>query len=391
MRMKRRVVLPRLIPAVTIMMAWSLAVQGGTDFEFSPVLDLRVEHNGNVAVVGEEEESDQVTRLTLDLVLHATTPKTTFRASYRPYREIYNDFPLDNTGHLLNLRMLHQKSRRSSINFRLDGARTESQGIRDSLPDASVSFLPRTTIDRVALDVSGRVSGGERYFITWGVGGGINRYDDPEGSYEDYDGVEGTVGWEYQTSQRFTTGLSYTFQSISLETLESTSVHGLYVIGSWVLGRNISGSLQVGAMNVEVQDDSTTELGLSGILERSLTRATALRAGVRQEVSQGIGVGGATLDRGGFLGWRFSRERKVDATVNLGYWRRESLDLPGAVEGGTKALSASESIGWFLTRHLNAGLFHSYTKQESLAAVDDLLATDYHSGGFFLRWEFNPR
>ena len=97
----------------------------------------------------------------------------------------------------------------------------------------------------------------------------------------------------------------------------------------------------------------------------------------------GDGISGATLDRGGYFTWSYSRPRGFGASVTAAYWDRENLnDVPGAADPPS-ALTFTDTFSWRIGRFFRIGLFHSYYDQSS---GDPLLETSYHSGGVSWTW-----
>lgn len=377
--------------AIGFLLISPASVRAAADIDFRPAVQVGYERDGNVQVVG-VEETDEVIRILFDLTLEARTPNTTFQAAYRPYREDYSDFSqFDNTGHLLSMELSHAVSRRSDVEFRLDGSRTDSQFAAAEDPALIRPFVARTTVDRLGFDLSGRAAGGARSFFTWGVDAAVNRYDEIQGSeisFEDSEDYGVSFGWEYETSPRSTLGFAAEAGKVSFETLDDTDVMGLYLTGTKEFSRVLAGEFSVGALRAEADGESTSDFGLDARLDREVADIGTLSAGVRQSVTSGLGVGGATLDRGGYLAWTRTWQGRIAATVNLSYWDREGLDLPGVTGISSNTLASSESLQWSPTPRLSLGVNHRYVDQDLPGAEAD---TDYHSGGIFIRWAFNPR
>ena len=151
-----------------------------------------------------------------------------------------------------------------------------------------------------------------------------------------------------------------------------------------------SGNLQVGVL-VAQQDasDDRVEPSLSAGLQRQVSEQSSLSVGLQQSAGAGSGRGVATLDRGIYGGWNWSRPT-MSFNVALGFWDRATLISPFSQQEGTSTtFQMSESFGYTPGQRFSYGVFHSFRDQQS---DDPLLdAKGYHSGGLFVRWNIRGR
>jgi len=358
------------------------------DYVFSPTLDLFLFKDGNPRVVGEDAVSQDVARAQLGLAFETLTPRTEWGLDYRLYHEKFRDDTiLDNTGHLLYTTVKHEISRRSDMSARVFASRTPRQMIYREVIDVPDSLVPRTSINRAYVDVKGKVETGARNFVTWRAGGGLQHFEEtPEVEYNDSDQLIAGAGWGRNVSRRASVGLAYLFRHISYETTPSLNTNTLAVTSRVELTEKMNFTGALGAVRLEREDgesDSTVSFDLR--INRELDRYNDLRFGVRRLVSPGFGIGGATLDEGGFVGWRYRSSRLWWADVNATYWHRERIGSNPT--RGTEGFRTFSSIWWTPLQHLGFGIFHSYTNQNNLDPTSSTSDTAYNTGGFSMRWD----
>lgn len=414
----------------------SVSMVRAVDYTFDPEAEVRVLQNGNVNVTG-SGRSDQAAQFSLVLPWTAKTPRTSFRVVYRPHYQRYGEVNgASHLAHHLTAGMQRSLSRRSNFGLSFYGSRGEQQSQVFEAPELVSSLVPRTTVTRGGFDVNGRLSTGERTFLTWGVGGGINRYEDPvivtaiqpstgqivTGPLPlvDSDYVEGRFGWGMEFSERTTAGIEYsgrflTFEDIPITppfrevafTGRQTTAHSIYFNGSRKFGATVTGNLQLGVVRTQVEGSTVAggaraniDPSVNASFARSITQNASLAFGVRQSVGSGNGLSGASLDRGGFGSWAWASPRTgFGAGVTLAYWQREAIEEATLDRrSATRTLQMSENLSWTPGSHFSYGVFHSYRDQaasdgSSLGFGPDsqLEANGYHSGGLFVRWNIFGR
>lgn len=404
----------RLLHPAMLLLAAGVAV-AATDVEFRPSVELRVYRDGNVRVLGDQQVTDEVAELSLDLALSAIKPPTTFTFSYSPYRQAYHELSeLDNTGHLLSARLVREISQRSVFSLGLAASHTERQRVQEENPESGVTLVPRSTQDRASLHLAGRISAGRRSFFDWGAGADLVRYDDR--TLADSDSVDGSIGWGLEVSQRADVGIRYGAQRIDVATVlvcsgdnttpcttdancstvggtciqtldEPTTTQSLSVVANRGFGRNARASIALGAVRSTTDGETTTDPSINASYTNTFERGSTLTTGIRQRVSGGSGVNSATLDRGAYVSLRpGQRASRFETDLTAYYWQRETLIAGATGRSEIKTLETSESFAWKpYRRHFALGAFHSYHDQTDVVGPLD---TSYHSGGAFFRWEF---
>jgi hypothetical protein len=274
------------------------------------------------------------------------------------------------------------------VNGRLFAARTERQRIRRDIIEVPDSLVPRTTIDRFLIRANGKVSTGTRNFVTWAGGAGIQRFEDlPELDldFNDSDDILAGAGWGRNVSRRTSVGLAYRFRHVSYEDTPSIDTHTLGVTIRNKLGEKTDLDAAAGVVRIEGDGESDTTPSFFLDIRRELDRYNDLLFGLRRVVTPGIGIGGPTEDSGGYVRWRYRQSRLWWTEIATTYWHRSRVGSDGSV--GTEGFRTLSSIWWTPVRYLSAGLFHSYTNQDSLDSADSASDTSYNTGGFSLRWE----
>ena len=359
-----------------------------SDFVFSPTLELFAFKDGNPNVVGSDPISQDVARAQLGLEFGTLTPRTEWDLNYQLFHEKYQDERVfDNTGHRLYTNLRHEFSRRSDMTARLYATRTQRQAIRREIIDEPDSLVPRTFINRVSLDLRGRVDTGARNFVTWLAGGGLQHYEEtPEVQYNDSNQAVVGAGWGRNITRRSNVGLAYFYRHISYETTPSVDTHTLAITTDYKIGEKTDLRGAFGVVDVQREDgesDSTFSFDLG--IRQELDRYNDLRTGLRRVVTPGFGLGGATLDEGGYVGWRFRRSRLWWADVNATYWHRELVGTDGT--RGTEGFRTRTSVWWTPLKYLSFSVFHNYTNQNSLGPGGSASDTAYNTGGFSVLWE----
>ncbi len=148
----------------------SCGVTSAAEVRFVPAVDASLYHDGNVQVVKEQAESDEVLRIGANLSLSVATPSTKFSSTYSPYHESFFSYSeLDNTSHEVSLSLDHEFSRRSELRTILGASRSDRQNVRSAQPEDPVTLVPRTRQDRVNLALDGTVGAGRQSFFEWGA------------------------------------------------------------------------------------------------------------------------------------------------------------------------------------------------------------------------------
>ena len=233
-------------------------------------------------------------------------------------------------------------------------------------------------------------------------GNGVLDAGEPRGALF-FDSTYGgaNLGWSLTVSERTTMGFGYQYNLIRYQDIGGplpddllkpldTDVHNLYVNGARRFSQYTSGNLQVGVL-VAQQDasDDRVEPSLSAGLQRQVSEQSSLSVGLQQSAGAGSGRGVATLDRGLYGSWNWSRPT-MSFNVALGFWDRATLISPfSQQEGSSTTFQMSESFGYTPGQRFSYGVFHSFRDQQS---DDPLLeAKGYHSGGLFVRWNIRGR
>ena len=359
-----------------------------SDFVFSPTLELFLFKDGNPNVVGSDPVSQDVARAQLGLEFGTLTPRTKWELDYFLFHENYRDEQvLDNTGHRLYTTLRHDFSRRSDMTARLYGTRTQRQVIQRETIDVPDSLVPRTFINRAALDVNGRVDFGARNFMTWLAGGSLQHYEEtPEVQYNDSDQFLVGAGWGREITRRSSVGLAYVYRQISYETTLGVDTHTLAITTDYDIGEKTTLRGALGVVQLQREDgesDSTVSFNFG--VRQELDRYNDLRTGLRRVITPGFGIGGATLDEGGYVGWRFRRSRLWWVDINATYWHRELVGTEGTQ--GTEGFRTRSAVWWTPLNYLSFAVFHVYTNQNSLSSTGSSSDTDYNTGGFSVLWE----
>ena len=358
--------------------------------EFLPAADTSLRFDGNVAVVGNQNVSDEVVEVGLDLSLVAITRASMFRFSYRPRQEFYRQFSsLDNTGHSLSVILERSLSPRSSFSMALIGAHTQQQVFRVDQPNLPASLVPRTTIDQASLDLGARIATGRRSFATWSLDGGLQRF---ESGLQDSSRAGASVGSGFRIAERGSLGVSYRYQHLGFESSPTTRVHALELSGDRQLGPNLAAVYRLGPLRAEDDSgDATIEPSVDVLLTWATPWSGSVVLGLKETVSVGTGLSSATQDRGGYLAWQGTGTGRFTMSATAGYGLHEPLDLGDQPATELSTLITSATATWRVGSHVDLGLFHSFADQEPRQETTSALSTRYNTAGGFLRWRLDSR
>lgn len=368
---------------------WTLAVDAA-ELEFRPTLTFGLYHDGNTAVTGDPTaQGDEVAALALDLSLERTTQDGSLVFSYRPsYVAHHKNTELDYFGQSMDLQYSHAGSRSARYTFDLNAYRSERQGIRPTTPSEPTTFVPRNMETLVGLRVHGTHEG-RRNILDWEIRAHLDDYSLESLENSTGEGVQGS--WRYELSEKSTLGLGLIFDTIQYETLPSSYIESFGLVGTHEFGRATAMTYVFGVSRSSSSGASDTGFAGGLSISRTISEQSSLSAGVQQTASQGSGLGGMSLDRGGYLSYGLQQPRRgLSASVLAGYWWRSPLDV-GAASGSasTTSFNTSESLGWSFNRFLTLSVAHAYVDQSS--SDQDALDTRYNSYGFNLRWTIRGR
>ncbi len=176
---------------------------------------------------------------------------------------------------------------------------------------------------------------------------------------------------------------------LSFESSPSTDTRTLEAFYDREFQRDLSIAVAVGVVATANDDSESTDPKVDASVTRTFGRGSSVVAGLRQDVSSSTGVSGATVDRGIYVSYRPSiRDERTEVRATAYYWLRRSA-LAATEPFETTTLETAESFGWRpRAGSFAVGAFHSYHDQNDLAGTSPGLATSYHSGGVYFRWEF---
>lgn len=233
-------------------------------------------------------------------------------------------------------------------------------------------------------------------------GNGVLDAGEPRGAlFFDSTYAGANASWGMTVSERTTMGLGYQYNLIRYQDIGGplpddllrpldTDVHNLYVNGARRFSQYTTGSLQLGVLVAQQEaSEDRVEPSVSASLQRQVSQQSTFSVGVQQSAGAGSGRGVATLDRGIYGAWNWSRPT-ISFNVALGFWDRATLISPFSQQEGTSTtFQMSESFGYTPGQRFSYGVFHSFRDQQ---ADDPLLeAKGYHSGGLFVRWNIRGR
>lgn len=423
----------QVVSRVTGLSLAALATVGSraAEVDFRPVLSFGLFHDGNVAVVGDASgQGDDVAATSADLALSRTTPTSTLTFSYRPsYVAHRTDSNLNYFGQSVDLNFTDSSSRSSQYVFDVSGYRSERQGVRPTSPSDANTFVPRSMQTHFNARVRGTHTG-RRNIIDWEVRGETDNYsvthvtpaptpptcttdaecDDHDPCTTDTCSVgacqhvsNGTcnfqssysagalAAWRYEISEKSSVGLGLNIDGHFYDSLPNVYTESLGLVGGHTFDRATTLTYAAGVSRSSSSGISDTNFAANVTLGRTITEVSSLTAGIRQAFSQGSGLGGVTLDTGGYVSYTHLAPRPgITGSVTAGYWRRDPANLGSAsATASTQTLSASASIGWNFNRRLSLNLSDSFSDQTSSDTA--ALNTSYNTIGFGLRWAIRGR
>ena len=385
--------------ASTALAAASMAVPtGAADVVFRPSLSFGLFHDGNIDIVG-TSKGDDAGEISLDLVLDRLTPRSKLTFAYRPsYRRYRTATDLDYFANTVVLSYAHQKSRRTKTAASFDASRTETQGIQDYSTDRPVTFVPRTTTYRVAGGVGGTVGMARRSLVDWGARIQGDSYQSSGSTQYDNSGAIGVLGgWRFEASQKSTIGLAlrvdwFVYEQNSANSVPNVVTETFGITGTQVIARTTDMSYGAGASLSASSGSTKTNPWFLITVANKLSERTTINAGAKQAVGTGTGIGGGSLDRGAWLGYaRSAQKRGVSASIYGSYWFRQSLELAQQGSGEVRTADVTGTVGWTFSRYLALTAAYSYVDQHSPTATVSSSDTSYSSYGVFLRWAMRGR
>lgn len=347
-------------------------------------------HDGNTQIVGDATgHGDDVAAIAFDLSVLRTTSDSTLTFAYRPVYVAHKENSDNNYfGQSTDLNYVTSPSRSAQYTFDVNAYRTERQGVRATDPSEPATFVPRS----VQTHVGGRAHGthtGRRNIVDWEFRGNYESYS--LDTLEDSSGAGAMTTWRYQVTENSSVGLGLIFDTLFYATLDNVYVESFGLVGAHAFSAATSMSYAVGASRTETTGSSSTNFAADITIARTITDVSALTAGIRQAVSRGSGLGGVSLDTGGYVAYSHNVPRPgITGSVTAGYWRRDPIEVAGAAAtANTETLSASGSLGWNFNRYLSLNLYDSYSYQTSSDPAT--LDTQYNSVGLNLRWNIRGR
>lgn len=358
---------------------------------FYPRFELGTGRQGNVAFIGQRPIPDNFLRIGLDLEFSTATERTSFNLRYRPSRIYYRDYPeLDFGEHRLSARLDRSSSPVNHLILDALYYSGQGQGIDPDQPDAPVTLVPRTDVDRGTIRL-GRETTGERSVVDWGVGISAARFDRTLGTtLEDANTLFAQLGYTRGLSERTSVGGTYDFQQFTYEEAGSVGVHSLMVVSKLRPGPFTDLRLGIGGFHAEGGSETRSAPTGELLVTREVGERNRLVAGIYQRVTVGTGLQQATLDRGGYVAWRVVATRAISATFNVAYWfRRDLADLEDPIQTGIRTFLTRETLMWNPSPVLGLGVHHGYNNQDTEGTADSRLDTSFHSGEITLLW--SPR
>lgn len=401
------------------------------DVNFRPSLTFGAYYDGNTAVIGNASgQGDGVAALAADLAVDRTTPDSDLSFSYRPSYVAYNnDSDLNYFGQTADLSYTRTASRSAHYTFGLTAYRSERQGVRADSPSAAATFVTRSMQTHVGARVRGSHTG-RRNLIDWEITGNIDDYsqtqppsqpsppvcvvdqdcDDgnpctqdtcvaggcqhqPNGScvLENSSSLGALAAWRYEVSEKSSIGLGLSFQSLFYASLPTVYVESFGLVGAYTISRSTSMTYTAGVSRSSSEGSSDSSFAGDVAFSRTITEVSSLSAGVRQSVSAGSGLGGVSLDTGGYVSYSHTAPRRgLSGSVLAGYWRRDPVAVgAAAAAASTQTLNAGGSVAWNFNRFLSLGFAYAFSDQTSSDPAT--LDTTYSSYGLNLLWAIRGR
>lgn len=367
--------------------------------DFRPVLTFGVLHSGNVRIIGTDTVAEESAAIAVDLSVDRATASSDFsflyQATYIGYRR---NSGLDFLGNLLAASYGKQVSRRTNLQATGGVLRTDVQGVAASSIDSQsgaasnvdrpLTFVPRTTITRGYGDVSGSVGVGRRGFVDWAVRAGVSRYAEVPGVVLNNSTSAGARGgWRYELNERGTLGLAVSLDWFAYDVGANVVTEGLVLTGTYNLGRYTGLTYDAGLTRSTSDGLSTTSATILLSFERVLSKVSSLTAGVRQFVTPGTGLQGATSDSGTWISYKQSSPRNgLDGRLVGAYWYSKGLQFGDTPTTNTQTLNLAGALGWRFNRFLSLSAAYAYFYQLDRGDSASSLNTRYASYGLFLRW-----
>jgi hypothetical protein len=366
------------------------ATSHAAEVDFRPALTFGAYYNGNTAVVGDATGSgDGAAAVAADLAVERTTPVSSLVFSYRPSYVAYrNESDLNYFGQSVDFSYARAATRQARYTYDLNAYRTERQGVRPTSPSDPATFVPRSMQTHVGARVHGTHEG-RRNLIDWEVRGNLEDYS--LSTLENSSGLGALVTWRYEVSEKNSVGLGLILNTLLYETLPTVYVESFGVVGAHEFSRSTSMTYAAGVSMTNSDGSSSTNFAADVSISRSITEVSSLSAGVRQAVSRGSGLGGVSLDTGGYVSYSHMAPRRgVTGSVIAGYWRRDPIAVgAAAASASTTTLSAGGSVGWNFNRFLSLNFAYAYSDQSSSDPAT--LDTRYSSYGLNLLWDIRGR
>jgi hypothetical protein len=315
-------------------------------------------------------------------------------------------------------------TRESAYSVEVDGIRTDHQGVRATDPSTAVTFVPRTTQTHFSAIIRGDHTG-RRNLLGWELRGTLDDFQEPKTPagfvppptcLTDIDCDDGNSctldsciaatcqyarnsncdlqnstsagargSWRYQLTERSAIGLAVDVEAIMYDVLPTAYVEMLGIVGAHTFTRAMSMSYTIGGAYTSSGNDNDTNVVGDVTLTRNITNVSNLSAGLRRWVTQGSGVGGVSLDQGGYLAYDYNpRRRGINGSVVAGYWQRDPVPIgASAATASSDTLSATGVVGWNFNQYVSLNGVIAYADQTS---SDATLDTRYASYGINLRW-----
>ncbi len=349
--MIRRLVLMASLSAAAV------AIADAAEWRFEPVVTLSAQDNSNVLLVDGEPQSDRVASVAVDLSASRRTERATVTMSYTPEREQYQDLSeLDNTSHALRLGVNSQLSQRTAWDASLSWVRRERSRLSFDDTTQDLVALPRTRYDTMAASLNGNLEQSPRLRWLWGVAAATTKYDDTAVEFTDPAANGGSPSDPSATSA-FTLEDSQDLGvrgGIEHDLSESSRVRGELrinridegargerdvrrVLGGWAFGRveRLQVDISAGAAFSKLRDpgeltnvtatSATDTVGSVTVRGRVGARGQ-LTAGIGRDVTNTLGVSGASLTDSATVGYLHPIGRFSELNLGLRYADRTPLD-----------------------------------------------------------------
>lgn len=360
------------------------------------MLSFGLYRDGNVRIVGSDAAGDDSAAGIVDLPVSRTTPSSAFSFLYQARYVWYRrNGDLNYFGNTVETSYAMEPSRRSRVHASAGASRTDSQGITASSADRPLTFLPRTTLTRVFGSIGGSVGAAQRSLVDWEVRAGIDRYKEIPGvTFNNSTSTGARAGWRSEVSERTTIGVAVNLDRFGFDVGSNVIAESLVVTGTHLLGRFTGMTYDAGATRATSNGVSATSGTFRLALSRELSEKSRLNVGVRQSVTQGIGIqtstggsGGATRDSGAWISYAQSSPRGgLHGALDGSYWFHKDLSFGNTPGTDAETLNLSGALGWRFNRFLSLSASGAYVYQSDRSGSTSPLDTRYASYGVFLRW-----